>query len=288
MFIKIDGRKIFFDVDGEKLVPDGPRLREKPTLIVLHGAPGSSDHAAMKPWFKSLRDEMQIVYVDLAGAGRSDQADYSLENWADDLATMIDELGMGKPHVLGLSAGGMVAQAYAIKYSHQTSGVILASTQAKLNPERSIPEFERLGGKEAAEAARLFLTTPLAPDTTRDYIEKCHPLYSQVPQDPDAPARMIYREELAYAFHEPGTGVWYTMDFIEDLSKVTCPVLVLAGEEDPITPVADSQDIVDALTSIEPEYVCMEGCGHGIWKDKPEQSFEIIKDFVYRNWQEPI
>lgn len=286
MFIEIKGRKIFFDVDGEKLAPDGPRLREKPTLIVLHGAPGSSDHAAMKPWFKSLRDEMQIVYVDLSGAGRSDPADYSLENWADDLAIMIDTLGMGKPHILGLSAGGMVAQAYAIEYSDKTSGVILASTQAKLDIERSIPVFERLGGKEAAEAARIFLTTPLAPDTTQDYMQKCMSLYSQVPQDPDAPARMIYREELAYAFHEPGTGIWYTMDLIEDLAKVTCPVLVLTGEEDPITPVADSQDIVDALSSIEPEYVCLPGCGHGTWKDKPEQSFDIIKDFVYRNWQE--
>lgn len=71
MFATISGRKIFFDVDGEKFSPAGPEMQEKPTLIVIHGAPGMSDHTAMKPAFKTLRDDMQIIYLDLAGAGRS-------------------------------------------------------------------------------------------------------------------------------------------------------------------------------------------------------------------------
>lgn len=288
MFVELNGRRIFFDVDGEKLAPDGPVLREKPTLMAIHGAPGISDHAAMKPWFKDLRDHMQVIYLDLPGAGRSDglpdPSDYSLEHWADDVADFSRALGIEKPFVLGISGGGFVAQAYAIKYSDATSGVVFAGTQAKMNTERSIAVFKRLGGAPAEEAARALLTTDLTPDAVQAFNQHCMPLYSQTPQDPNAAARMIYREELARAFHQPDTGIWYTMDLLTDLARVTCPVLVLAGEEDPITPIEDSEDIVAALTSADVQFARMAGCGHATWRDKQQESFDIIKEFVARNW----
>jgi proline iminopeptidase len=288
MFVDLNGRRIFFDVDGEKFAPDGPVLREKPTLIAIHGAPGISDHAALKPWFKALRDDMQIIYLDLPGAGRSDAlsdpSHYSLELWADDVAAFSAALGIEKPFVLGISGGGFVAQAYAIKYSNVTCGVVFAGTQAKMNAERSIAMFKKLGGAPAENAARALLTTEVTPDAVQAFNKHCMPLYSQTKQDPNAAARMIYREELAAAFHTPGSGIWYTMDLLEDLSLVTCPVLVLAGEEDPITPIEDSEDIVAALTSTDVQFARMAGCGHATWRDKPEESFDIIKEFVARNW----
>ena len=71
MHITIEpGVRLFVDVEGPGLVPDGAGWREKPTLIVLHGGPGF-DHSSFKPLFSQLADVAQIVYYDHRGHGRS-------------------------------------------------------------------------------------------------------------------------------------------------------------------------------------------------------------------------
>jgi pimeloyl-ACP methyl ester carboxylesterase len=53
MHVFINGVRLFFDVEGAKLVPDGPAMREKPTLLLLHGGPGF-DHSIYKPAYSAL------------------------------------------------------------------------------------------------------------------------------------------------------------------------------------------------------------------------------------------
>ena len=53
MPVLVNGVRLFFDVDGASLVPDGPTMREKPTLVLLHGGPGF-DHSIYKPSFSRL------------------------------------------------------------------------------------------------------------------------------------------------------------------------------------------------------------------------------------------
>jgi pimeloyl-ACP methyl ester carboxylesterase len=72
MRIKIGDGKLFFDVDGAMLVADGPRMRERPTLVLLHGGPGM-DHSVFKPDLNPLTRVAQLVYLDLRSAGRSDR-----------------------------------------------------------------------------------------------------------------------------------------------------------------------------------------------------------------------
>jgi pimeloyl-ACP methyl ester carboxylesterase len=61
MHVSVNGVRLFFDVEGTKLVPDGPVMREKPTLLMLHGGPGS-DHSIHRPAYAALADIAQIVY----------------------------------------------------------------------------------------------------------------------------------------------------------------------------------------------------------------------------------
>ena len=72
MFVRVNGVQLFFDVEGAKLVPDGATMREKPTLLLLHGGPGL-DHSSSKPGFAALRDVAQMVYLDHRGNGRSER-----------------------------------------------------------------------------------------------------------------------------------------------------------------------------------------------------------------------
>ena len=106
------GVRLFVDIEGPSHVPDGPHLREKPTLILLHGGPGY-DHSSFKPLFSALADVAQIVYVDHRGHGRSDRrpaAEWTLDTFADDVVKLCEALGVVRPIVLGQSFGGFVAQ----------------------------------------------------------------------------------------------------------------------------------------------------------------------------------
>ena len=71
MWVQVNGVRLFFDVEGAGLVPDGPRMREKPTVVLLHGGPGF-DHSIYKPAFSSLADVAQVVFLDHRGNGRSE------------------------------------------------------------------------------------------------------------------------------------------------------------------------------------------------------------------------
>ena len=101
----------FFEVEGVKLRPDGPRMREVPTLILLHGGPGF-DHSTYKPLFSALADAVQVVYLDHRGQGRSDDRStpehWNLNQWAQDLKAFCDALEIENPIVLGNSFGGFV------------------------------------------------------------------------------------------------------------------------------------------------------------------------------------
>jgi pimeloyl-ACP methyl ester carboxylesterase len=71
MQVEMKGTRLWFDVDGQALVPDGPTMAERPTVVLLHGGPGSFDHSYFKPDFTRLSEVAQVVYLDLPGHGRS-------------------------------------------------------------------------------------------------------------------------------------------------------------------------------------------------------------------------
>jgi proline iminopeptidase len=88
MRVDVNGVRIFFAVEGAKFVPDGPVMREKPTLILPHGGPGM-DHTYWRPLFSNLADVAQVVYIHQRGCGRSDRRPkdaWTLAQWGDDVA----------------------------------------------------------------------------------------------------------------------------------------------------------------------------------------------------------
>jgi pimeloyl-ACP methyl ester carboxylesterase len=85
MHVSVNGVRLFFDVEGTKFVPEGPVMREKPTLLLLHGGPGA-DHSIYRPAYSALSDIVQIVYLDHRGNGRSEDGPQDLvqfERFAD-------------------------------------------------------------------------------------------------------------------------------------------------------------------------------------------------------------
>ena len=126
MHVLVNGVRLFFDVEGASLVPDGRTMREKPTLVLLHGGPGL-DHSIYKPAFRALADVAQVVYLDHRGNGRSEpgaREAWSLAQWGDDVRGFCDALGIAHPVVLGISFGGTVAMAYATRHPEHPAKLI--------------------------------------------------------------------------------------------------------------------------------------------------------------------
>ena len=152
MLVQVNGVRLYVDVENPGLIPDGNRMREKPTLLLLHGGPGF-DHSGFKPAFSALSDVAQIVYYDHRGNGRSigtDPASWNLPQWGDDVKGLCDALGIVKPIVCGLSFGGFVAQAYATRYPEHPGKLILLSTVAKIDFPTVFATFTRLGAPKSA------------------------------------------------------------------------------------------------------------------------------------------
>ena len=281
MFVCVNGERLFFDIEGAGLVPDGPVMRTKPTLVLLHGGPGF-DHSAFKPTFSTLADIAQIIYLDHRGNGRSTGSDprsWTLAQWADDVKGLCDALGIERPVVFGMSFGGFVAQAYATRYPDHPAKLILASTAAHVDFDEIFEAFERIGGAKVRQIAENYWRDP-TPERRAKYIEICVPLYRAHPSaDSDWIKRAIIKNDVAIWFNGP-RNEHGRMDFRAALSQIKCPVLVMAGDRDPITPAIFSERIA---ASLPPDLVRFErftDCGHGVVPDDPEKALGRVREFI--------
>jgi proline iminopeptidase len=282
----VNGVRLFFDIEGAKLVPDGPAMREKPTLLMLHGGPGA-DHSIYRPAYSALADVAQIVYLDHRGNGRSEDGpreSWNLAQWGDDVRAFCDALGIVSPIVLGASFGGMVALAYATRHPAHPSKLVLISTAASGGEylQRRVELFERFGGPEAgALARRRFLEVQGHPDQASldAWARLALPHYTRVKRDPDMARRAVNRSEVLRWFTRPG-GESDSYDMRGDLSHIQCPTLVLGGEDDPIHPIESQADIATALPSHLVRLERFADCRHAVVTDAPERAMAVIRAFI--------
>ena len=279
MHVDIGTARIFFDVAGSKLAIDGERMAERPTLIVMHGGPGF-DHSTLRPYFDRFADTHQVLYIDHRGNGRStgEPDTWRLDRWGDDVKAICDALGIDKPVVYGNSFGGMVAMSYASRHPNHPGKLILSSTAASLMLSVTYGMMEAKGGSKAREIAERFWTAP-EPGVTEEYMSVCMPLYNPRPNPAEQAARRraILRTEVMTHFI---LGEMRTMDLARGLAAVACPTLILAGREDPITPLACSEAIAAAMPDGLAKLVVFDEAGHGVHRDAPERAENVLRQFL--------
>ena len=284
MHVLVNGVRLFFDVEGARLVPEGPTLREKPTLILLHGGPGM-DHSGYKPRYSQLADVAQVVFLDHRGNGRSDpgpRESWKLAQWGDDVYGFCEALGIASPVVLGASFGGVVAMAYATRHPAHPAKLILISTEAQggAHVAERIARFERLGGPEVgALARRRFVEGQVDPAMLEAWIRLAFPVYNRTPRDPAAVQRAVLRPEVNIWFTRSG-GEGRTFNLLPELQRVQCPTLVLGGEDDPMCPIECQEDIAGALPAHLVRFERFAGCGHGVVADAPERAMAVLREFI--------
>jgi proline iminopeptidase len=271
---------LYFDVEGVGLEPDGPAMREKPVLLLLHGGPGF-DHSLFKPWFGRFADTHQVVYLDHRGQGRSDQRKDStfwlLDTWADDVARFCEALEIEQPIVLGNSFGGMVAIHMAARHPDLASRLVLSSTAARMVLDDVLAAFHKLGGDDIRSIAEQFWTAPN--DEVRvQYMTRCLPLYTQHSGNLTEGSQRARMNMAVGDFFILGEQI--TMDLRDDLATIRVPTLVLAGELDPVCPPSAQEEIVSALHPSVARYELFNDCGHGTYRDQPERTEQVLREFL--------
>jgi proline iminopeptidase len=279
---RIRGTEIWFDVEGAGLVPDGPRMVEKPVAFVIHGGPGG-DHSYYKPWLSPLADKMQLVYIDHRGQGRSARGPretYTLENNVEDLEALRDYLGLDKIVLLGASYGGMVALSYAVRYPQYVSHLLAIVTTPHSGFLDRAKEIltERGTDEQRAVAEKLWAGNFSDDEDLRHYFDVMQLMYS-LKHDPaagqDAQARSIYSAD---AINEGFGGFLRTYDVTNQLHKITAPTLVIGAAHDWICAPEFSAEIASKIPNADLRL--FEHSGHSVITDEHQAFLDVIRGFI--------
>jgi proline iminopeptidase len=284
MRAKIRDTEIWFDIDGAGLVPDGGAMRERPTGFLIHGGPGS-DHSGFKPSMSPLTQQMQLVYFDHRGQGRSARGDptrYTLDENVEDMEALRRHLGLGPIASIGTSYGGMVAMAHAARYPEAVSHLVLIVTAAHAGfHDRARQILRERGNADQIAAGEMLWAGGFRGEADLErYYEAMGPLYSRR-WDPAAAAatggRAIHSPDAINQAFGPG-GFLRRLDLRPELARITAPTLILAGRHDWICPPEFSEEIHRLIPGSTLRI--FEDSSHSIRVDEPEALRAAIADFV--------
>jgi proline iminopeptidase len=276
MKIRLNDTALWFDVTGSSLVLDGSTLRERPTVVLVHGGPGGFDHSYLRPDFDRLATIGQVVYVDLRGHGRSDWGDaedWTFEACADDLRAFCDALDIRRPVLLGHSMGGPVVLLYAARHPGHAAGLVVADGFARWDHDRLVEGFRTAAGDEVAEmASRDFL----GEDVSHEESDRVFSTFGPHVPDAEREAHTPHNAQL----NKHGMALIRRLDMTAQLDTITCPTLVQVGALDPVTPLGAAQEIVAALPAGVGRLEVIPDAGHFPWLDAPERYWASLIDFV--------
>jgi pimeloyl-ACP methyl ester carboxylesterase len=182
-------------------------------MILLHGGLGSGE--MFGPILPTLADHHQVIVVDLQGHGRTGDIDRPLDVrlMADDIAALVDHLGLQKPDVVGYSLGGGVAFQVAIKYPEKVGRLVSASANIRRNA--IYPEMLEQQGQVSAAAAESLKDTPM------------YQLYQRVAPRPEDFPRLL---------DKIGEAMAKDFDLSEEIRGLQVPTLVVAADADMAPP----------------------------------------------------
>ena len=182
-------------------------------LILLHGGLGSGE--MFGPILPALGERHQVIAVDLQGHGRTADIDRPIDIrlMADDIAALIDHLGLDQPDVVGYSLGGGVALLTAIKYPALIRRLVAAS--AHIRRDAIYPDMLAQQGQVSGAAAELLKDTPM------------YQLYQRVAPRPGDFPRLL---------DKMGAGMARDFDLTEQVRGIQVPTLIAAADADMAPP----------------------------------------------------
>ena len=242
-----------------------------PTIALTHGIGGTGDDFA--PIVPGLARRFRVLTWDVRGHGASERPPdgYSVTQFARDLAGLLDHVGADKAVIMGTSMGGTIAQRFILDYPERTLAAVIMSTSSQVN-ERAKEMWQRQADFIERHGMAAWVRQSRAPHVTEDYLRE-HPEVREAEErrirnNPDG--RVYARIARAVADY----------NYTEELKNVRVPALVLVGSEDTQTPPGGSVIISRAIPGAELHI--LQGLGHRLFAEAPEQVVEIVTAFLDR------
>ena len=290
-FVDAHGEMIYYEIIG----------RGAP-LMIVHGGPGAS-HDYFLPYLLPLARHNQLVFIDERGSGRSqklsDPAGYTVENMVEDVEAVRQALNLKKIALLGHSYGGVLAQAYALKYQKNLTHLILCSTFPSTSQMNEV--FKKMKEKmpddlrnriDSMEKAGLYgHGLPYEQNRYTDdymkaawgegyfpYIYQNHP---DANYDPIAQGVMswdLYREMWGSDGEFVIDGNLKSVEYVNQLHTIHVPTLILVGDHDECDPSLSRemhQKIVGSRLVILPK------SGHMTFVDQPDLFIGAVDSFLH-------
>jgi 3-oxoadipate enol-lactonase len=257
MHATILGNAIYHEVVGDGI-----------PLIFVHGLGATSNvwHAQRA----GLSRFCKVVTLDLPGSGRSDRSprEYSMEKWADQVVGLADHLGMDRFVPIGHSMTTILVQKLAAKYPTRVRGAVVCGAMIEPAPagkEAFVKRMETVMREGMGPVADLVLGGALCPAT----------------REANAGLAGLYREMLLC--NEPANYAAQCKALIDgsakaDLPNIRCPLLVMVGDQDAVTPLANAQAIAAAVPSARIRVI--PATAHATMIERPELFNAALLEFL--------
>src|SRR3954471_23111699 len=272
------------DITSEPRLVDvatGVRLNVKETgtgdpVLLIMGTSGSLGlwAAAEGP----LAERHRVVCFDNRGIGASERGDgeITMASLAGDTAALLDALGIERAHVIGWSLGSAVAQELALLAPEKVGALVLYATWARMdNFQRAVLTALRVPWDvRDMEAAFTALGIAFSPEALNapefeQMMEQMAPLFPQTEGQIAATVEQWDADEAH--------------DTLDRLDGITAPTLVIAGEQDLLTPPWQCKAVADAISGAEYELFTGPGSSHGLMVERPEEFNRVVAEFLGRH-----
>ncbi|MFC1461246.1 alpha/beta fold hydrolase [Verrucomicrobiota bacterium] len=236
-------------------------------LVMIMGYSGTMDM-----WdpnvITALSSQYQVIVFDNRGMGKTTAGTllFSIEQFADDTAGLMDVLGIDEAHVLGWSMGTEIAQELVLRHPEKVNKLILYAADCQINTFPPSPEVEELlFDPDISDEVLLGLMFP--EDWLEDHEDYLYQVFSGVTET--SSAENIQRQ--VDAMDNWGGSC-------DRLSEINSPTLLITGSEDILTPPENSHMMVGKIPDVTLKEV--EGAGHGLMYQYPEEFAAIVLNFL--------
>jgi pimeloyl-ACP methyl ester carboxylesterase len=262
--MKIDDFEIYYEIHGEK--------NETP-LVLIMGLSGD-----ILGWILQIPEfskKYKVIAFDNRDVGRTSQTDvsYTVDTFAEDTYNLLNKLGIKKAHILGISMGGMIAQAFAINYPKMVRSLILSDTIPRGPKELSLltvwKELIKTIPRELSLKETLVWTFTRETLENKAFVEMTLEQLAKYPyiQPPEAFIRQCNAMEK--------------FDVTERLKEIKAPTLVLVGGRDILTPLWDAEEIASRIPKAELKII--PGGGHALNIEKAKEFNEAVLEFLEKH-----
>ena len=239
-----------------------------PAVIFIHGYP--FNRSLWTEQAEALSGKYRVVTPDLRGFGESDSSEgpATMNRMAQDVARLMDHLGIQQAVIASLSMGGYVALAFTKQFPSRVKALVLADTRAQADSDEAkqtrAQQAEKALSEGMAGIADAMLPKLLTPETVSkrpEIVKRVRDMMLKTKPQGAASALL---------------GMAEREDQTEFISTITVPTMIVVGREDAITPLADSEKMQSKIAGSR--LVVLENAGHVSNLEQTEQfNFALLR-----------